>query len=135
MVRKIVDIYGKNGFEKNRTIEDFNDDGTVYKTIRLTSNSIGEMIEVAEYGTDGTLVKTERAPFKQPELEYVVGAQRRPLEDVDRVVSFSGGGREYLGPDPYGNWTRALTASTSSTYSSGKRIKTTEIVYREFTYY
>jgi len=135
MVRKIVDTYGKNGFEKNRTIEDFNEDGTVYRKLGLTFNSLGEMTEVAEYGADGTLIKTERAPFKEPEREYIVGDQRRPLEDVDRVVSFGSGGGEYFDPDPHGNWTRGLTASTSRTYSSGKKIKTTEVVYREFTYY
>ena len=135
MVRKIIDIYGKRGLEKSRTIEDFNEDGTVYRKLGLKFNSLGEMTEVAEFGPDGTLIKAERSPFKEPERESVVDARSRPLDEVDRLVSFSRGVGEYLDPDPHGNWSRGLTASTSRTYSSGKKIKTTEVVYREFTYY
>jgi hypothetical protein len=135
MVRKIVDVYGKNGFEKNRTIEDFNEDGTVYRKMGILFNSLGEMTEVAEYGADGTLVKTDRAPFEEHEREYVLGAQTGPLKEVDRVVSWGRGVAEYFDPDLHGNWTRGLAASTYRTYSSGKKIKTTEVVYREFTYY
>ncbi len=88
------------------------------------------MIEVAEYGGDGTLVKTERAPFNEPELEYAV---RRPSDDP--LVSFGRRSGEYLAPDAHGNWSKGLTGNTSRTYSSGKKIKTAEVVYREFTYY
>lgn len=135
IVRKIADVFGKSGFEKSRTIEDFNNDGTFYRKMELTFNSLGDMTEAAEYGVDGTLIKKERAPFKEPEREYVVAAQRRPLEDMDRIVGFGRGGGEYFDPDAYGNWTRGMTLATSQTYSSGKKVKTTEMAYREFTYY
>jgi hypothetical protein len=135
MVRKIVDVFGKSGFEKNRTIEDFNEDGTLYRKTELNFSSLGEMTEVAEYGVDGILIKKELAPFKEPEREDVAAAPVRPPEDVDPVVSFGRAVGEYFDPDPYGNWTRGMTSSTSRTYSSGKKVKTREMVYREFTYY
>jgi len=135
MVRKVVDINGSSGFKKNRTIHDFNEDGTLYRKTELAFDELGELIEVAEYQPDGSLVKKDRAPFKEPKLEYVVADQRPPLEEVDRVVSSSGRRGEYFEPDPHGNWTRGITVSSSRTYSSGKKIKTTEVVYREFTYY
>ena len=136
MVRKVVDINGGSGFKKNRTIYDFNDDGSVYRRTELAFDDLGELLEVAEYQPDGSLVKKDRAPFKEPELEYVVAAQRPASEDVDRVVISSGSGRgEYFEPDPHGNWTRGITVSSSRTFASGKKIKTTEVVYREFTYF
>lgn len=135
MVRKVVDIYGKNGFEKNRTIDVFNEDGTLYRKTDLTFDSRGDMTEVAEYRSDGSLIKKELAPFKEPEREYVSATQERRSEEVDHLVRSSRGSGEYFDPDPHGNWTRGLTEKTSRTYSSGKKIKTTEVVYREFTYY
>jgi hypothetical protein len=135
MVRKVVDTYGKNGYEKNRTIVDFNEDGTVYRKSEIAFDSLGDLTEVAEYRVDGTLIKKERAPFKEPELEHVVTDQRGPTEHVDQVVSFGSRRAKHFDQDPHGNWTRAMAASTSRTYSSGKTIKTTEVVYREFSYY
>ncbi|MGH9967563.1 MAG: hypothetical protein ACREBG_06975 [Pyrinomonadaceae bacterium] len=85
MVRKVVDTYGKSGYEKNRTIEDFNEDGTLYRRAQLTFDTLGALTEVAEYRADGTLINKERAPFKEPEREYVAIAQRRPPEDDDRI--------------------------------------------------
>ncbi|MEK6279483.1 MAG: hypothetical protein AABN95_03940 [Acidobacteriota bacterium] len=134
MVRKVVDVSGKNGAEKNRTMEDFNEDRTLYKRTVLKFNSLGEMTEVAEYGADGTLIKTERVPFKEPHVS-IVATQRRASVDVDQVVSFGRAAAEYFDPDPYGNWTRGLTGSSFRTYSSGKKVKTTEVFYREFIYY
>lgn len=135
MIRKVIDINGSSGFKKNRTIQDFNEDGTLFRKTELTFDELGELIEVAQYQPDGSLVKRDRSPFKEPERQYVVAAQRPPLEDVDRVVSSGGGRGEYFEPDPHGNWTRGIPVSSSRTYSSGKKIKTTEVVYREFTYY
>lgn len=134
MVRKVIDINGSSGFKKNRTIHDFNEDGTLYRKTELTFDELGELIEVAEYQPDGSLVKKDRPPFKEPEREYVA-AQRPSSEDVDRVVSSGSGRFEYFEPDSHGNWTRGIRVSSSRTYSSGKNIKTTEVVYREFTYY
>ena len=135
MVRKVVDTYGKEGYEKNRTIEDFNGDGSVYRKTELIFDSLGDLTEIAEYKADGTLIKKERAPFKETERKYVVTAQNQPSEEVDRLVGFGRGGGDYFDSDPHGNWTRGVTASTSRTYASGKKINTTEVVYREFTYY
>lgn len=135
MVRKVVDVYGNNGLEKNRTIETFNEDGTVYRKTELTFDSLGVMTEVAEYGPDGSLIKKERAPFKEPELDYTRAAPLRATEEPARLVSSYSKRGEYSDPDGYGNWTRGMTSSTSRTYSSGNKIKTTEVVYREFTYY
>lgn len=106
------------------------------KKALLTFDNLGDLIEVADYRADGTLITKDRAPFKEPEREYVVSAQKRPLEDIDRLVSFGGRGvGEYSHLDPHGNWTRGVTPSSSRTYSSGKKIKTTEVIYRDFTYY
>lgn len=136
MVRKVIDTNGSNGFNKKRTIQDFNEDGTLYRKTELAFGELGELVEVAEYQPDGSLAKRDRAPFKEPERQYVVAVQSPQSEDVDRVVSFGGRGRgEYFEPDPHGNWTRGITESAPRTYSSGKKIKTTEVIYREFTYY
>jgi hypothetical protein len=135
MVRKVVDVYGKNGFEKIRTIEVFNEDGSVYRKTEFTFDSFGDITEVAEYSADGSLIKKERAPFKEPELEYVSAAQKRPAEEVDQLVKLERRRGGFFDPDSHGNWTRGSKDRTSLTYSSGKKIKTTEVIYREFTYY
>jgi hypothetical protein len=136
MVRKVVDIDGSNGSKKTRTIHDFNGDGTLYRKTELAFDELGQLIEVAEYGPDGSLVKKDRSPFKEPELQYVVATQRSQPEDVDRVIGFGAqGAGEYFEPDSHGNWTRAIRVLSSRTYSSGKKIKTTETAYREFTYH
>ena len=135
IVRKVFDVHGKNGFEKTRTIEDFNEDGTLYRKTVLTFDSLGDLSELAEYRPDGTLLRQERTPLKGPKLDHVVASHKRPSEALDQLVSFSRGVAEYSDPDSHGNWTRGVTAGSSSTYSSGKKIKTTEVIYREFTYY
>ena len=133
MIRKIVDVYGSNGFKSGRTIYDFNEEGTLYRKSVLTLNPLGELVKVADYRQDGSLIKKDSAPFKQPAHSYPT--QRSSAEDEDRVVSFGSGRGEYFEPDAHGNWTRGTTSSNFRTYSSGKKIKTQDIVYREFTYY
>lgn len=132
MVRKVVDVYGKNGLEKNRTIETFNEDGTVYRKTEVTFDSLGVMTEVAEYRPDGSLIKKERAPFKEPEPDSTRVAPT-PETEGPRLVSSGSRRGEYSDPDSYGNWTSGITSSRR--YSSGKNTKTREVVYREFTYY
>lgn len=133
MIRKIVDAYGSNGFKSGRTIYDFNEEGTLYRKTVLTLNPLGELVAVADYRQDGSLIKKDSAPFKQPAYSYT--AQRSSAEDEDRVVSFGSGRGEYFELDAQGNWTRGTTSSIFRTYSSGKKTKTEEVVYREFTYY
>lgn len=104
MVRKVVDLYGKNGLEKNQTIEVFNEDGTLHRKTEVTFDSVGNMTEVAEYRIDGTLIKREHPPFKEPKRENIPKTEKRPSEEVDYVVSSGGSGRgEYFEPDPHGN--------------------------------
>ena len=142
MVRKVADKYRSNGFKASSTIQVFNEDGTLFRKTELTFDTLGELIEVAEYNSDGSLIKSDGSLAKkegfspeESEGENAISARRPPPEDVDRVVSFGGKAGEYFDLDSYGNWTRAMTASTSRTYSSGKKVKTTVWTYREFTYY
>ena len=133
MMRKVIDTYGGNGFKSNRAIYDYNEDGTFYRKTVLSFSPLGELIEVADYREDGSLIKKVSAPFKQPSYSYA--DRRNSAENEDRIVSFGRSAGEYFEPDAQGNWTRGLTSSTFRTYSSGKKVKTEELVYREFTYY
>jgi len=135
MVRKVADKYGSSGIKVSSTILDFNEDGTLFRKTEVTFGTLGELIDVAEYQGDGSLIKKAGPPFKEAEGENAISARGRPREDVDRVVSFGQRAGEYFDPDHHGNWTRGMTASTSRTYSSGKNAKTTVWAYREFTYY
>src|SRR5258705_1172382 len=135
MVRKVADKYGSSGIKVSSTILDFNEDGTLFRKTEVTFGTLGELIDVAEYQGDGSLIKKAGPPFKEAEGENAISARGRPREDVDRVVSFGQRAGEYFDPDHHGNWTRGMTASTSRTYSSGKNAKTTVWAYREFTFY
>jgi hypothetical protein len=135
MIRKVIDLNGSGGFKKTRTIYDFKEDGTVYRRMEMAFDELGQLIEVAEYDPDGSPLKKERSPFIEPELKNVVPAQKARSQDIDRVVSFGGGYDEYFEPDPRGNWTRGKRVLSSRTYASGKKVKTTEVVYRELNYY
>ena len=133
MLRKVVAAYGGDAFKSSRVIYDYNEDGTFYRKILLTFGPLGELVEAAEYREDGSLIKKDTAPFEQPSYSYT--AERRSAENEDRIVSFGRGGGEYFEPDAQGNWTRGITSSTFRTHASGKKVKTEEIVFREFTYY
>jgi hypothetical protein len=133
MVRKVVDTYGSSGFKSSRAIHDYNEDGTFYRKTVLNFGPLGDLVEVADYGEDGSLVKKDTAPFEQPSYSYT--AQRSSAENEDQIVGVGSTRREYFESDPQGNWTRAIASSTSRTYASGKKVKTEEIVFREFTYY
>lgn len=129
MVRKVADAYWENGFLKNRTIEDFNEDGTLYRKMELTHDSDGVFTDIVEYRSDGTLIKKDSAPFKDSERENPAGIE------VDRFVGWGRDGAKYSELDSHGNWTRGITHSGTRTYASGKKIKTTDVIYRELTYY
>lgn len=133
MLRKVVDSYGSNGIKSGRIIHDYNEDGTFYRKTVLTFDHLGELVEAADYREDGSLIKKDTAPFKESLHSYPT--QMRPPENEDRIIGGGRGAGEYFDPDAYGNWTRGITSSTFTKYSSGKRIETKEVVYREFAYY
>jgi hypothetical protein len=135
MVRKVTDKYGSNGLKVSSTVQVFDEDGTLFRKTELTFDTLGELIEVAEYKGDGSLIKKDGPPLEESESGNAILARRSPQEDVDRVVGFGRIAGEYFDLDLHGNWTRGMTASTSRIYSSGKKAKTTEWAYREFTYY
>jgi hypothetical protein len=135
IVRNVADKYGSNGFKVSRTIQDFNEDGTLFKKTELTFGALGELIEVTEYQSDGSLIKKERLPLEPANREIALTSNPRPAEDIDRVISFGRNAGEYFDPDLHGNWTRGRTGSTFRTYASGEKVKTTEWAYREFIYY
>jgi hypothetical protein len=135
MVRKVDDKYGSSGFKVSSTIQDFNEDGTLFRKTELTFGPLGELIEVAEYQGDGSLIKKGSPSLEGAQVENAISSRGHPRKDVDRVVGFGQTGGEYFDLDSHGNWTRGMTASTSRTYSSGKNAKTTVWAYREFTYY
>jgi len=132
MVRKVVDKYGSGGFKSSRTILDHKDDGLFYRNIVLTFGAFGELVEVAEFAEDGSLIKRDTAPFKQ--LSHSDTILQAP-QDEDRILSSGRSRGEYLEPDAHGNWTRQVGPSTILGYASGKKIKTEVLVYRELTYY
>ena len=134
IVRRTVDSYGKGGLEK-RTIEDFNEDGSLYKKIVLALNSFGDVIEFAEYDADGVLIKSKEMASNEGERQVLVTGQAPRLEESDRLVSFGSSANEYFEHDAHGNWTRGIPNFTFRKYESGRKIKTTETVYREITYY
>jgi hypothetical protein len=135
IVRKVADKYGSNGFKINTTIQDFHEDGTLFKTTELTFGALGELIKVAEYQADGSMIKKDKSSLELPDRENALSTNRRTVEDTDRVVSFGQKRGEYFDLDLNGNWTRGMIGSTFRTYASGKKAKTTEWAYREFTYY
>jgi len=150
VVRKVVDRHGENGIKIGSTIQTFNDDGTLFRRTEITFNTFGELVEVAQYRADGSLIKDNS--LNDSERENVTSARQPRVEDDDRLVSFgqmrgcSGEIKRTEGselqfddrcfdPDPYGNWTRGIIASTNRTYASGQKSKQTTWAYREFTYY
>ena len=135
IIRKVEDKYGNSGFKVSSTVQDFNEDGTLFRKTELTFGALGELIELAEYQADGSLIKKDSRSLEKAEGENAISARARLPENLDRVVSFGGMRGEYFDLDMHGNWTRGMTGSTSRTYSSGKKTKTTEWAYREFTYY
>ncbi len=134
MVRKVADKYGITGSKVSTTIQDFNEDGTLFRKTELTFGPLGELTEVAEYQGDGSLIK-KGSPDDEAQLDNARLARIRPAVDLNRIIGFGKTAGEYFDLDNYGNWTRGITNSTSRIYSSGKRAKTTEWSYREFTYY
>jgi hypothetical protein len=134
MVRNVIDTYGNNGFKSSQAIYDYNDDKTLNRKTVLTFDPLGELTEVAEFRQDGSLIKKESAPFKERKYSYS-SPRKSQGSSEDPVVGYGSGGGEYFERDVQGNWKRGITSSTSLSYSSGKKVKTEEIEYREFTYY
>jgi hypothetical protein len=135
MVRKVDDKYGSTGSKVSSTIQDFNEDGTLFRKTELNFGPLGELIEVAEYQGDGSLIKKGSWSIEDAEVENDRSTRIRPPEDLDRIVGFGQTAGEYFDVDSHGNWTRGMTGSTTRTYSSGRKAKTTEWANREFTYY
>jgi hypothetical protein len=135
MVRKVDNKYGRSGFKVSSTIQDFNEDGTLFRKTELTFGPLAELIDVAEYQGDGSLIKKGSPSLEGTQVENVNSSREHPPEDVDPVIGFGQRAGEYFDVDTHGNWTRGMTASTFRMYSSGKKAKTTEWAYREFTYY
>ena len=133
MVRRTVDTYDDNGFKSHQAIYNYNEDGTFYRKTVLTFSPSGELLEVADYREDGSLIKKAKAPFKQPSYTYT--AQRSSAKNEDPIISFGGNAEKYFEPDAHGNWTRGITSSRFRNYASGKKVKTEEVAYREFSYY
>jgi len=135
LVRQVTHSYGSNGFKVHTTIQDLNEDGTLYKRSEIILGELGELIEVAEYRGDGSLIKKYKSsdPPSTPEDGPLTNAC--PLQTADPVVSFGQRVGEYFDLDCHGNWTRGTTGSTSKTYASGKKVRATEWTYREFIYY
>ncbi len=151
LVRRVVDLRGQRGFEKTRTIEDFNEDGSFYRKRVLAIDQFGEMNAVAEYQSDGTLIK-EHVALRNSEPDDTAVNNHRPRDEeipvmavpptrepradaLDPIIGFTRGSGERDHFDGHGNWTRGVVLSSSKVFSSGQRTKTTEISYREFTYY
>lgn len=135
MIRQVFDKFGSNGFKVHATISDFNEDGTPFKRTEVSFGELGELIEVAEYQPDGTLLKKDR-PAVQERNDKTADSQSTPAaSDIDPVISFTGKRGQYFDLDSHGNWTRGMTGSTSSTHASGKKVSTTNWAYRELSYY
>lgn len=130
LVRRVTHTLGNNGVRVHTTIQDLNEDGTLYKRTEINLGELGEMLEIAEYGPDGSLIKKDK-PAGKSSLPL---SGNRPA-DPDPLVSFGRGGGEYFDNDSQGNWTRGMTLSTSATYASGKKTGATEWTYREISYY
>jgi hypothetical protein len=90
IVRKVTDKYASNGFKVSQTIQDFNEDGTLYKKTDLTFGALGELIEVAEYKSDGSLIKKEKLPLEPANRKSGLTSSPRRAEDLDRVTSLAG---------------------------------------------
>src|SRR5262249_50827116 len=132
-------------------IKTFNDDGTLFRRTEITFNTFGEVVEVAQYKADGSLIKDGNT-LNDAEGENLMSTRQPRVEDDARVVSFGqtrgcsgeikrteGSELQFDGrcfdPDPYGNWTRGIIASTTRTYASGQKSQQTSWAYREFSYY
>ena len=135
LVRQVSYRYGSNGLRAHTTIQDLNDDGTLYKRTEITLGELGEMIEVAEYGGDGSLIKKFKPSDVPPSPSEPVSTNVRAPKDPDPTVGFGWSPGEYFDPDTHGNWTRGTTGSTSRTHASGKKVSSTEWTYREISYY
>ena len=141
VVRRVEDTFGSVGLRASRTVHDYEDDGTLLRKVVFTFDRLGELQEVAEYGPEGTLKHTERAPFTDSthrNLSYlspVPDTHTARDHDEDRVVG--GGGTGSYTPsetDEHGNWTKNKSREFKE-YKSGRRTEKTVITYRTFTYY
>jgi hypothetical protein len=132
VVRKVTDKYGaKNGFKISSQIQAFNEDGTLYKRTEVAFGPLGELVEVSEYNGDGTPIKKPNSP--KGSIDENPNLARR--EEEERLVGWGTSIKEYFYEDSHGNWTRGNTGSIVRTYASGRKVKTEEWTYREFTYY
>jgi hypothetical protein len=135
MVRQVTDRYGSNGVKIHSTIQTYNEDGTLYKRTEIALSPLGELVDVTEYGPDGSPIKNDKAAVTTADDEIVVPSNPKRAEATDRLVSFGYYNGEYFDPDPHGNWTRGMTGSTERKYASGKKVKSAIWTYREFIYY
>lgn len=131
MTRRVSDTYGSSGFQKQRVVEDFNEDGSLFRKQVVTLDAVGDITEVVTHAADGTVVK-ETPPFKDPARATLVISGSHPHANGElRVLNVRRSGSEYLDTDEHGNWTRSVTALQSAK----KKARATEVVYRVFTYY
>ena len=131
VVRKVADKYDKNGLKVSSQIQTFNEDGTLYKRTEITFGPLGELVEANEYNGDGTPIKKPTAP--EASIDETSNSAKRQRED--HLVGFGSSVKEYFDEDSHGNWTRGNAGGRVQTYASGRTVKTTEWVFREFTYY
>ncbi len=133
MTRRVTDRFGPNGLKVSRTMNDYKEDGTLFRRTEITIGTFGDF-EVAEYNADGSPVK-KNIPSQESSSENLVTERARVQLDDDKVVGYGGSAGEYFDQDAHGNWTRAKTVSNVRIYASGKRVKTEEWTYREIAYY
>jgi hypothetical protein len=134
MVRKINDKYGPNGMKISSTIFDFNEDGSVFRRTELTHGPMGELLQVAEFDSEGNIVKKNNPLMEESKSENVASAGS-PYENKEQPVLVTTTAGEYFDLDSHGNWTRGQTHVTFRAYVSGANVKTEEWMYREITYY
>ena len=152
VVRKVIDRYGDNGVKIGSTIETFNDDGTLFRKTEIKFNTFGELVEMSQYKSDGSLVKNGNS-LDDSETESVTATGQGRVKEGDPLVSLGqmhgqcrgelkgteGSGVQpnegCFDPDAHGNWTRGITDSILRTYASGGKSRQTTWAYREFTYY
>jgi hypothetical protein len=133
LLRKVMDTYSNAGLKLSSTIYDYNEDGTLYRKTVMTFDAFGLLSEITDYGADGKLARRDKAPFKEP-LQSLTW-RSKAIEDDDVVVRFGRALGEYSEPDEHGNWTRGIAPSTFKEYASGRKVKTTGVIQRTFTYY
>lgn len=133
MIRKVTDKFGPNGLKVSRTMNDYNEDGTLFRRTEITIGTFGDF-EVVEYNADGSPVK-KNIPSQESSSENLVTERAPRPPDEDKVVGYGGSAGEYFDQDAHGNWTRGKTVSTVRIYASGNQVKTEEWTYREITYY